>query len=170
MTRLAHSLSTLRRSGSPLTNARLGSGGRQLCRVGLGTHWVPIRDFTSSPCTSFLGSVDPTRLGLLVAPASARELTRATENSGGMKKTRGGGGGRQEKEEEPPGAQASRLHLVRLPGALCSSRVFVKSSKNNLTDFQESDERTRHRVSNVASGTSGCSREARSLLYATSLS
>ncbi len=74
MTRLAHSLSTLRRSGSPLTHARLGSGGRQLCRVGLGTHWVPIRDFTSSPCTSFLGSVDPTRLGFLVAPTSAREL------------------------------------------------------------------------------------------------
>jgi len=24
-----------------LLAARLGSGGRQLCRVGLGTHWVP---------------------------------------------------------------------------------------------------------------------------------
>ena len=76
VTQLTRSLSTLRRRGSPPADARLGSGGRQLCRVGLGTHWVPIRDFTSSPCTSFLGSVDPTRLGLLVAPASARELTR----------------------------------------------------------------------------------------------
>ncbi len=41
--------------------------------MGLGTHWVPIRDFTSSPCTSFLGSVDPTRLGLLVAPVNVTD-------------------------------------------------------------------------------------------------
>ena len=73
VTQLTRSLSTLRRRGSPPADARLGSGGRQLCRVGLGTHWVPIRDFTSSPCTSFLDSVDPTRLGLLVAPVTVTE-------------------------------------------------------------------------------------------------
>ena len=33
------------RPGSPLSRARLGSGGRQLCRVGLVTHRVPMKGF-----------------------------------------------------------------------------------------------------------------------------
>lgn len=33
------------RHGSPLCRARLGSGGRQLCRVGLHSHWVPTKGF-----------------------------------------------------------------------------------------------------------------------------
>jgi hypothetical protein len=34
------------RPGSPLSRARLGSGGRQLCRVGVATYWVPVKSFS----------------------------------------------------------------------------------------------------------------------------
>ncbi len=47
---------------------------------------------------------------------------------------------------------------------------FSNTPRKNLTDFQARDERARHGASNVASGTSDCSREARSHRHATSLS